>query len=459
MEPDGSNGGSGVSSPRSGLNVSSACIGPLYLARPLYAGRVTRLTFEEILSIVCETANVGIEAANRTLPDVGLSDLQERYRYRAQLRQRLARRGIHVSNIEIPVDPEVTLRGIAQTLERSLSIPRPTAVSLRFGGAANVELPTYATRRVFFATDRKRTASAAPADVFGAERGDGSLTLGSCEVSIPRDHRMAALERPSIWRFEFRQNPEKHVVLLDVQPAGEAQFYADIAQRIGDGQAFVFVHGYHVSFEDAARRTGQLAYDLQFPGAPIFFSWPSFNSLPSYLADEAAVEWSVPHLRDFLATLHARTGAQRIHLIAHSMGNRALTRALEALGSSMPAPAFQQVVLTAPDIDRGVFVQMADSLRKAGERVTLYASTHDVALQASQRFHRGARAGESGADIVVLDGIDTVDASAVDTSFVGHSYFGGTRSVIGDIYTLLEKGDPPERRFGLEKTDLAGRCY
>jgi esterase/lipase superfamily enzyme len=34
--------------------------------------------------------------------------------------------------------------------------------------------------------------------------------------------------------------------------------------------AFVFIHGYNVSFEDAARRTGQFAYDLKFVGAPIF---------------------------------------------------------------------------------------------------------------------------------------------------------------------------------------------
>ena len=35
----------------------------------------------------------------------------------------------------------------------------------------------------------------------------------------------------------------------------------------------MFVHGFNVSFADAARRTAQIAYDLAF-GGPGALSWP-----------------------------------------------------------------------------------------------------------------------------------------------------------------------------------------
>jgi len=213
---------------------------------------------------------------------------------------------------------------------------------------------------------------------------------------------------------------------------------------------FVFLHGYRVTFEDAARRTAQLAYDLPFRGAPILYSWPSRGRILSYNQDEQEVEWTVPHLKRFLIDVAARTGAKQIHLIAHSMGNRALTAALKEMSLEGHKPAyFHHVVLTAPDIDAGVFKQLAGQVAGAAARVTLYASNKDTALWFSRRFHGYARAGDAGDGLVVLPYLDTVDASAVDTSFLGHSYFGNNRTVLSDIYSLL-LGWLPAKRPDLE---------
>jgi esterase/lipase superfamily enzyme len=76
-------------------------------------------------------------------------------------------------------------------------------------------------------------------------------------------------------------------------------------------------------------------------------------------------------------------------------------------------------MLTAPDIDAEVFTLLAQDTNRIGERVTLYASPEDKALRLSKQFHGYPRAGEA---IIVLPGVDTIDASAVDTSLVGHSY-------------------------------------
>ena len=137
---------------------------------------------------------------------------------------------------------------------------------------------SYATVRVFFATDRNLTSSADPKEMFGTER--SALRYGTSEVSIPRNHRMGELEAPSIWRLEFREDPAKHVVLQKTTVTSEDAFYADLAARVRRSEAanaFVFVHGYTVTFEDAARRTAQITYDLGFDGAPTFYSWPDLT--------------------------------------------------------------------------------------------------------------------------------------------------------------------------------------
>jgi esterase/lipase superfamily enzyme len=145
--------------------------------------------------------------------------------------------------------------------------------------------------RVFFATDRSFTGSSKPGEMFAGGR--AALNYGICEVSIPRDHRMGELESRSIWRLEFQPDPAKHVVLRRVALQSKDSFFSQVAARVRaspKGNAFIFVHGYNVTFEDAARRTGQISYDLGFEGAPVFYSWPSQGNTAAYTVDEQNVE-------------------------------------------------------------------------------------------------------------------------------------------------------------------------
>jgi esterase/lipase superfamily enzyme len=229
----------------------------------------------------------------------------------------------------------------------------------------------YAVVRVFYGTDRNDTGDDDPADRFGPER--GSFAYGSCDVSIPRDHRMGELEEPVI--FKFLADPSKHVVLLDVDRVDADSFFVRVSRRIDRSstrEAFVFVHGYNVTFEDAARRTAQMSYDLAFDGAPIFYSWPSAGSLDGYARDESNIEWTTPHLREFLSDLALRSGAESIHLIAHSMGNRGLTRALADLAGTEARARFEEIILTAPDVDAEIFTRdILPRMRAEGSRITL----------------------------------------------------------------------------------------
>ncbi|NNE36253.1 MAG: alpha/beta hydrolase, partial [Rhodothermales bacterium] len=239
--------------------------------------------------------------------------------------------------------------------------------------------PAYAEVRIFYATDRNDTGRSESDLRFGSGRGSG-VVYGSCTVSIPRDHRMGELERPSVLRFQFRENPEKHVVLLKIDDYEADEFFERVSAKAGasdSSEAFVFVHGYNVSFDAAARRTAQMTYDLGFKGAPVMYSWPSRGALSAYGADETTIKWATPHIAQFLKDIANRTEAETIHLIAHSMGNRGLTAALTQLvdeGEVDVLRKFKEIILTAPDIDADIFKR--DILPKitTDRRVTLYAS-------------------------------------------------------------------------------------
>ncbi len=85
-------------------------------------------------------------------------------------------------------------------------------------------------------------------------------------------------------------------------------------------------------------------------------------------------------------------------------------------------------------------------------------SNNDKALQLSKTVHKYPRAGEAGIGLVVLSGLDTIDVSAVDTSFEGHGYFGDNRTVISDLINVIQNGLQPKYR-GLRPADWNGLRY
>jgi hypothetical protein len=62
---------------------------------------------------------------------------------------------------------------------------------------------------------------------------------------------------------------------------------------------------------DAQRR---LPYDLDFPGVPILFSWPSNGKIRAYLSDREAAVWSVPYMERFITELIDRSRVERLGL-------------------------------------------------------------------------------------------------------------------------------------------------
>lgn len=301
---------------------------------------------------------------------------------------------------------------------------------------------------VLYGTDRRRTNNG-----YANEAGDGSLSYGLAEVSIPEDHRMGVLERPPWWRFGFGWNPDEHVQLLSITRLERDDFVDQVRSLANEAErreALVFIHGFNVDFHAAALRTAQIAYDLEFSGLAALYSWPSQGraNQAGYIADRDKVRWTEPHLRDFLQMLLTEFGLDAVHLVAHSMGNSALTEVIRDLdvGDLPPESArLSQLVFAAPDVNQDTFADLAKQFAAKADRCTLYASSGDKALRISQRWNASKRAGDAGGLLQVVPGVDTIDASSVATSLVGHSYYGSNESVISDMIELLADKEPNER--------------
>lgn len=306
-------------------------------------------------------------------------------------------------------------------------------------------------------------------NVFAAEAfgdGRGELRCGVCTVSIPMEHKSGALEAPSMLRFEFREDPAKHIVLQRVDPMSESAFkkeFADRAANVAWREALVFIHGYNVSFEDAARRTAQLAHDINFGGIATFYSWPSNGHTLAYTWDEESAQWTVPHFQQFIELIAREGKLKRIHVIAHSMGNRCVLAALQN-GPQFGACRFDQCVFAAPDIDRESFARQIAAL--AGQvttteigHMTLYASRNDKALNLSQKVHRFPRAGDARPGIVLAEGLDSVDASQLETDYLGHSYFGDTNYIVNDLRKMIEERQPAAKRDRMFEMPIGQKKY
>lgn len=321
----------------------------------------------------------------------------------------------------------------------------------------------YTVVRTFFATDRLHTNSEEPSQMFGDAGRE--LLYGVCEVSMPPDHDPGRLESPSVWRLEFRESPEKHVVLLGAKLKPKNEFYTGLAERVGQSKgknALVFIHGYNVSFEDAARRTAQMAYDLEFDGASIFYSWPSKAQELLYTVDRQTLERSTPKIKTFLADIFSLSNAENVYIVAHSMGNQGLTKALVELRNENPKikKQLKELILAAPDIDVGVFKeQIAPGLIAAAQNVTLYASSRDKALAVSRRVNGEYRLGDTGDGVTVTPGVETIDASSVDTDFLGHSYIGNSKSVVIDLATLIRYQTRAAERFRMKVIENESGTY
>lgn len=317
--------------------------------------------------------------------------------------------------------------------------------------------------RVWFGTNRKPVDPARIARGFSAER-DSKVHYGHCDVYVPLSHKFGSIGSNALIRWY--NGKDDRLKLRRLAELERKDFWAGIGRQIGSAapgarHAVVFIHGYRVSFRDAALRTAQIGTDLGIEGAMAFFSWPSKGTLLGYLADGNAIEGSEAAIADFLVDFTRRSGAEAVHVIAHSMGNRGLLRAanrIVAAAVRRGGGRFGQIILAAPDVDADNFRDLAAAYRKLAKRTTLYISSKDLAVQLARWISDYARVGFHP-PVTVVDGIDTVSVTNLDLTLLGHGYVAEAREVLHDMQTLITDNKAPPRCGQKEKRTPEGRRY
>ncbi|WP_295389876.1 alpha/beta hydrolase [uncultured Thiodictyon sp.] len=307
--------------------------------------------------------------------------------------------------------------------------------------------------RVWFATNRKREPTGDPVRLFSDEKSNEGLIYGRCSVFIPKSHKPGSTGTPW-WRRLIRLESDDTLKLRATVPLPEPVFWGRFAQalatdwRSGERNAFVLIHGFNVSFEEAAIRAAQIGYDLKLPGEMAFYSWPSRGGVLDYAADESTITASVGPLAQFLEDLCARSGAERVHLFVHSMGNRGFLSALERLAARQHPPLrLGQVFFCAPDEDVRTFADKTRLFPQACENRTLLVSPQDKAVALSRWQHQHDRVGIVP-PLYPYEGIETIAVTGFGLLDLGHGYFAAAEPVILDLREAIESRRPAAERRG-----------
>lgn len=311
---------------------------------------------------------------------------------------------------------------------------------------------------VYVATNRRYTSSDRPALRFAAEDSD-SLQYAVVAVSVPPYRSRGVGDLPRQSSFARNPDPARDFFVAGVLAADSARFVQRVAADLAltrSRDILVFVHGFNVTFEDAALRAAQIAADIGFDGVVVVYDWPSAGSVSSYVRDLQEARNAGFFLLRVLDGAVPAAQPDRIHVLVHSMGAEVIARAIALAPAGDSLPRLAQVALAAPDFDARVFRRdVFPSLRVRASRVTLYASSNDDALRASRTVNGVWRLGLGGDSLTVIDGMDTIDATRVRADALGHTLFGNP-GFLADLALLFGEGKPPldRRLLPVQRGDL-----
>jgi esterase/lipase superfamily enzyme len=254
----------------------------------------------------------------------------------------------------------------------------------------------------------------------------------------------------------------------------------------------VYIHGFANSFGSSLERAAQIAdqYRITRPDGVEYrpymfaFSWPSngkvvppwqyFSDRDDAEASGKAMARSLLRLVEFLDETNSggEQCAQRLHLVAHSMGNWALRHALQGLrslaGPEAMRPIFENVFLMAADEDDNALEVGQEAklalLPRLARRIHVYHSADDRALVVSDKTKFNPdRLGFNGprtfSDLSTR--ITAVDCELVDKTelpHVNHQYYRLRKEVIQDVRAILSGLARPED-FAWREVVEPGRRY
>lgn len=208
------------------------------------------------------------------------------------------------------------------------------------------------------------------------------------DVSIPPDRELGVVPYPP---RRAVPDPRRHMVTVAEENfATDAAFRAALSKamapsRRGAREAVVFVHGFNNTFAEGLYRFAQLTHDLDLPGVPVHYAWPSRGSVLGYAYDRDSALFARDGLERLLQEV-AAAGADRILIVAHSMGSALTMETLRQTSIRGDAAVMRRiggVILMSPDIDVDVFRAQAQAIGRLPQPFVVFTSNRDRALALS----------------------------------------------------------------------------
>ena len=297
---------------------------------------------------------------------------------------------------------------------------------------------------IFYVTNRQFEPVSSGLEGFGSD--PGVVSSGAAKVSLP-----ALPDRDVVqWPTSSAQQGEPAVAFKTWSPSNEVDLAAALAEHgllDQSDTALVYIPGFMKRFDQAAEDLAEIVYGANFTGLPILFSWPAGENPVGYGRDTEVLTASIPALTSLLQTLLKVEQIKTLHLIAHSMGSQAMLAAIlnhPATGTPLE-PAFGELVLYAPDVDREAFVlEVLPRLPARVTRTTLYTAERDIPLLTSRVYNQSPRLGAANPDVIIA-GIETIDATKVAPWYDKHNYHLTPRAQ-QDLGLLLNEGKGAHER-------------
>jgi esterase/lipase superfamily enzyme len=208
------------------------------------------------------------------------------------------------------------------------------------------------TITVYYATNRNEAGTAAKPD-FGPnlhQKGPEYLRFGSAEVAPPAkaggDYKVTSVY------LAPEQIPGVTSKKSSKEILGSRRIFEELREKMKAEKSdlILSIHGYSSGFRTALERAAQVKQEYAGIGRPVevgVFSWPADGDMTPWISyyrdrDDAkasgiAIARAFLKLLEYFAELDKSQFCwQRLHLVAHSMGNYALRYALQSIISKYP---------------------------------------------------------------------------------------------------------------------------
>lgn len=334
-------------------------------------------------------------------------------------------------------------------------------------GCRNLDITRENTvyQEVFYLTNRGEKPSADPGKRFNGERGVPAYGVAMVELDADDAFTPYATAQENYILVQAAHIPSENV--QQVLKEDEDLFLRQLRSYSSNGkqpeELLIYLHGFKKDFARSLNNAAKLRHELAFPGPVIAFSWPSNNSYTRYLSDMENVDWSEPLLRDLIRLVAENLPGTKIHIIAHSLGNRAVFKSVTRLGEDpefLASWPIGDLVFMAPDYDKARFVEeTAIQLQKLPSRMSLYVSARDFPLMTAAQVFLYPRLGDSRESVPILDRIETIDVSDAITITSGHGYYEESPITIEDLYHLINEGKSASERPNMKEVSSPQGTY